>query len=153
DGGTGADLPRRALLHNPQPLLLPSEVSFSQRTRSVKFRCERGLLVDALSTVSRAVASRSGGLLVLSGVRLELTGERLRLAGSDLDLSIEVEVSVAGEADGVAVVPARLATDIVRALDPGAVRLEVDNEDAAIAAGRSQFTVRTLPAEEFPRLP
>src|SRR5207244_7386815 len=66
---------------------------------------------------------------------------------------IDVEVSVAGDADGVSVVPARLATDIVRALEPGAVRLEIDGDDATISAGRSQFTVRTLPAEEFPRLP
>jgi len=60
---------------------------------------------------------------------------------------------VAGDAEGVSVVPARLATDIVRALEPGAVRLEIDGDDATISAGRSQFTVRTLPAEEFPRLP
>ena len=119
----------------------------------MKFRCERDLLVEVLSTASRAVASRSGGLLVLSGVRLELTGDRLRLAGSDLDLSIEVEATVAGEADGLVVIPARLATHIVRALDPGAVRLEIENDHATISAGRSQFTVRTLPAEEFPRLP
>jgi DNA polymerase III subunit beta len=119
----------------------------------MKFRCERDILVEALSTASRAVASRSGGLLVLSGIRLEVAGDQLRLAGSDLDLSIQVAVPVAGEGDGVAVLPARLTTDIVRALEPGAVTLEVADDEASIASGRSQFTVRTLPAEEFPRLP
>lgn len=119
----------------------------------MKFRCERDVLVEALGTAARAVASRSGGLLVLSGVRLEVDGDTLRLAGSDLDLSIQVTVPVAGEVDGVGVIPARLATDIVRALEPGAVTIEVGEEQASISSGRSQFSVRTLPAEEFPRLP
>ena len=57
----------------------------------------------------------------LSGVRAHLEGDQLSLTGSDLDLTISVAVTVAGEADGVAVIPARLASDIVRALEPGAV--------------------------------
>ncbi len=73
----------------------------------MKFRCERDVLVEALGTASRAVASRSGGLLVLSGVRLDVRGDVLHLAGSDLDLSIQVDVSVSGSGDGVGVLPAR----------------------------------------------
>jgi DNA polymerase-3 subunit beta len=118
----------------------------------VKFRCERDVLVEALGTATRAVASRGGALPVLSGVKAELTGDRLVLTGSDLDLTIQVGVTVAGQEDGVAVLPARLAADIVRALDPGAVHLEVEGDEARISSGRSQFAVRLLPAEDFPRL-
>lgn len=117
----------------------------------MKFHCERDVLADALATVSRAVSTRPGGILVLSGIRLELQGNRLALVGSDLHLTITQEITVAGEADGVAVLPARLTTDIVRALDAGAVSVVVGDDDATIAAGRSQFSVRTLAAEEFPR--
>lgn len=119
----------------------------------MKFRCERDVLVEGLGTVARAVAGGSGGLLVLSGVRLSVAGNTLRLAGSDLDLSIQAEVQVSGEDDGVGVIPAKLVTDIVRALEPGAVAVEVRDDEATIASGRSQFSVRSLPAEEFPRLP
>ena len=42
----------------------------------MKFRCERDVLVEALGTAGRAVASRGGALPVLSGVRVELTGDR-----------------------------------------------------------------------------
>jgi DNA polymerase-3 subunit beta len=118
----------------------------------VKFRCERDVLVEALGTATRAVASRGGALPVLSGVKAELTGDRLVLTGSDLDLTIQVGVTVAGQEDGVAVLPARLAADIVRALEPGAVHLELDGDEARISSGRSQFAVRLLPAEDFPRL-
>lgn len=118
----------------------------------MKFRCERDTLVEALSTAGRAVANRGGSLPVLSGVRAELTGDRLRLTGSDLDLTIAAEVTVAGDTDGVIVIPARLAADIVRALEPGAVHVEAEGEEARITAGRSQFAIRLLPADEFPRL-
>jgi DNA polymerase III subunit beta len=118
----------------------------------VKFRCERDVLVDAFASAARAVASRST-MPVLSGVRLILQGDTLRLAGSDLDLTIEVEITVAGEVDGVAVLPAKLGADIVRALGAGAVTVTIEAEQAQIQAGRSMFAVRTLPAEEYPRLP
>lgn len=90
---------------------------------------------------------------MLSGVRMEVTGDRLLLAGSDLDLAIQVEVPVAGGADGVCVVPARLVADIVRALEPGAVSVEAGDDEVRILSGRSHFAVRMLPAGEFPRLP
>ena len=119
----------------------------------MKLRCERDVLVEALSTAGRAVSSRGGALPVLQGVRLEVAGDELRLAGSDLDLTIQVTAPVSGQEDGVCVIPARLAADIVRALEPGAVQLETDDDEARIASGRSQFAVRALPADEFPRLP
>jgi DNA polymerase-3 subunit beta len=91
-------------------------------------------------------------MLVLSGARLELAGSRLRLTGTDLDLTLQVDITVDGQSDGVCVVPARLATDIVRAFEAGAVTFEAGDDEARLSSGRSQFTVRTLPADEFPRL-
>ena len=82
----------------------------------MKFRCERDVLADALATASRAVSSRGASLPVLSGLRAELIGDRLQLTGSDLDLTIIVSVTVAGQEDGTVVIPAKLASDIVRAL-------------------------------------
>ncbi|MEA3078291.1 MAG: polymerase subunit beta, partial [Actinomycetota bacterium] len=119
----------------------------------MKFRCERDTLVEALSTAGRAVATRGGALPVLSGVRMEVAGDQLRLAGSDLDLTIQVDTAVNGLTDGVTVLPARLVADIVRALDPGAVTFESGEDEVRITSGRSQFAVRILPADEFPRLP
>ncbi|MGH9188330.1 MAG: DNA polymerase III subunit beta [Acidimicrobiales bacterium] len=118
----------------------------------MKFRCERDVLVEALGTAARAVSTRGGSLPVLSGVRAELTGNRLQLTGSDLELTISVGTEVAGEEDGVAVVNARLATEIARSLSQGAVTVTSDADEAHIEAERAQFTLRVLPADEFPRL-
>ncbi|MGE3618861.1 MAG: DNA polymerase III subunit beta [Acidimicrobiia bacterium] len=118
----------------------------------MKFRCERDVLVEALGSAGRATMARGGSLPVLSGVRAELTGSQLRLTGTDLELTISVGAEVAGEQDGVAVLPARLASEIVRALPPGAVDVAVDDDEARISAGRSEFSLRVLPADEFPRV-
>lgn len=117
----------------------------------MKFRCERDALVEALATANRAVG-KSGSLPVLSGIRFELTGDALALTGSDLDLTITAQAEVKGSDDGIAVLPARLATDIVRVLESGAVDVEVVAEEARIRSGRSEFAVRTIPAAEYPRV-
>jgi len=117
----------------------------------VKLRCERDDLVEALGTAGRAVANRGGALPVLSGVRMELAGDTLSLTGSDLDLTISVTAKVSGSADGVAVVPAKIASDVVRSLDAGRVELSVDGDEAQITSGRFSSSIRLLPADEFPR--
>jgi DNA polymerase-3 subunit beta len=117
----------------------------------VKFRCERDVLVDALATAQRATSTRAN-LPVLSGLRLGLTGDTLRLTGSDLDLTITTEITVAGGSDGVAVLPAKYAVDIVRSLEGGAVDIEVDGEEAHISGGRSNFRLHAIPADEYPNL-
>ncbi|MBL8777726.1 MAG: DNA polymerase III subunit beta [Acidimicrobiales bacterium] len=118
----------------------------------MKFRCERDVLTEAVSTAGRAAASRGGALPVLSGVRVELADNRLTLTGSDLDLTISVSVTVNGETDGLAVIPAKLASDIVRSLEPGAVSFEVVDDEVRITSGRSDFSLRLIPADEFPHL-
>jgi DNA polymerase-3 subunit beta len=90
---------------------------------------------------------------VLGGVRLTVDGDSLEVTGTDLDLTITVKTTVSGSGDGVVVAPGRLITDIVRALEPGAVSLDSDEEELRIASGRSHFTVRTHPAGDFPRIP
>ncbi len=117
----------------------------------MKFRCERDVLLDALSTTGRAVGGRAGNV-ALSGLHLELSGDSLRVTGSDLDLTISQELTVAGDTDGVVVIPSKLIADIVRALGPGAVDLVVEGDEVQITAGRSEFSMRTIPSDDFPRL-
>jgi DNA polymerase-3 subunit beta len=61
-------------------------------------------------------------------------------------------VDVAGDTDGVAVLPAKLTAEIARVLDPGRVEVSITDDEASITSGRSQFALRAIPAAEFPRL-
>jgi DNA polymerase-3 subunit beta len=115
----------------------------------MKFRSERDSLVEALGTASRAVSNRLA-MPVLSGVLVVTEGNQLTVTGTDGDLSIKVGLEVIGVEDGTAVIPARLATDITRSLEPGAVTVEASNDQVEISAARSQFSLRAYPALEFP---
>jgi DNA polymerase-3 subunit beta len=119
----------------------------------VKFRCERDTLVEALSGAGRAVSGRGTVTAATNGVRIEIRGNRLSVVGTDLDLTIQVELEAIGLDDGVCVAPARLAADIVRSLEPGAVTVEGGEDEVEISAARSRFVVRTYGVEEFPVLP
>lgn len=117
----------------------------------MKFRCEREVLADALATAGRAATSRTGTLPVLSGLRLEVHGDELIVTGTDLELSIRLTIAVGGERDGAVVVPARLVADIVRSLPPGAVEVNLVDEEVSISAGRSQFSIRPLGLDDYPQ--
>ncbi len=119
----------------------------------MRFRCERDVLAESLATAQRAVTNRNAALPVLAGVRLELAGDTLRVTGTDLDLFAQVQIEVVGAADGVAVVPARLAADIVRNLEPGVVNVEGTDDELRISSGRAAFSVRTYVAADFPKVP
>lgn len=115
----------------------------------MKFRSERDSLVEALGIAGRAVGSRLT-MPVLSGLLVSLSGNELTITGTDNDLSIRVGLEVIGIEDGSAVIPARLATDITRSLEPGAVTITANDEQVEIGAARSQFSLRAYRTIEFP---
>ena len=108
----------------------------------MKFRCERDVLAEALTTAGRAATSRTGALPVLEGLHLQLVGDELSVTGTDLDMSIRLGVTVGGVSDGSVVVPARLSADAVKSLPAGAVEVSAGDDDVTISAGRSQFSLR-----------
>jgi DNA polymerase-3 subunit beta len=117
----------------------------------VKFRCERETLADALATAGRATTGRSGALPVLSGVLVKLEGDELTITGTDLDLRLVLGISVGGQHDGAAVLPARLVGDIVRSLPDGKVEVSAEADEVVITGGRSKFSVRPMSVDDYPK--
>lgn len=118
----------------------------------MKFRCERDTLLDALMVAVRAAAGAGSSRAALTGAHLDLDDGVLTVTGSDLDLTLSVTAEVLGTAGGAAVTPARLLTDVVRAVPPGAVEFSVDEGEATIMAGSSEFSIRLIPEEDYPQL-
>ena len=117
----------------------------------MKFRSERDVLVEALSAATRAVSTRAVG--ATTGLHLLVKGNELTVTGTDLDLTVRAVIEVIGIDDGESVVPARLVSDAVRHLEPGAVTIDSADEKVEISAARSRFSLRTFPAADFPTLP
>lgn len=119
----------------------------------VKFRCERDTLAEALSMAGRAVvSSRAGRASAMEGLRMEVSGNQLEVVGTDFDMTIRVQAEISGTTDGVCVAPSRLITEAVRALEPGAVDVELADEEIRLSRGRTNYRFRTYSAEDFPKL-
>ncbi|HUV09412.1 MAG TPA: DNA polymerase III subunit beta [Acidimicrobiia bacterium] len=118
----------------------------------MKFRCQRDALAEAVGTAYRAVASRTGALPVLSGIKVTLSPGQVEFTGSDLELTIRVRVPAEVEGEGSAVLVARLLVDTLAKLSSDTVSVEIGEEQAKIEAGRFRSEVRTLAASDFPRL-
>jgi DNA polymerase III subunit beta len=121
----------------------------------MKLSVPRDSLSAALQLVGRAVSSR-GTLPSLGGILLIAGDGTVTLRATDMELALSRTLSDANVAtEGSVLLPGRLIADVVRSLPPGDVALEARSEqrDVEVAGGAARFHIRTLPAEDFPRLP
>jgi len=118
----------------------------------MKLTIERGALLKSLGHVQNVVERRNT-IPILSNVLLEAGSNALGLTATDMDLTIIERVAVSVGANGAATVPAHTLYDIVRKLPEGA-QVEIggdgDGSQAVVRAGRSKFSLPTLPREDFP---
>jgi DNA polymerase-3 subunit beta len=117
----------------------------------VKAKCED--ILGPLSAVS-GIIERRHTLPILSNVLIDREGEALSFLATDIEIQILARSSAKPDGDARAVtVGARKLVDILRALPEGAeVTLQQQDKRLLVKAGKSRFTLQTLPAEDFPRL-
>ncbi|MYC57562.1 MAG: DNA polymerase III subunit beta [Acidimicrobiia bacterium] len=118
----------------------------------MKFRCERDALVEGLSTTARIATNKTGYQLVLSGVHVSLVDNELTLTATDRELVIRVCLTVNGQNDGETVLPARLASDVLRSLNSGAVNVELKEQIVKIDASQCNFHLNTMNPADFPQI-
>jgi DNA polymerase-3 subunit beta len=117
----------------------------------MRITIERDRFADAIGWVLRSVSARAT-LPALGGILFDATSGELRLAGTDLELAGEATVEAKIDETGSVVLPGRVLGEIARSLPEGAVRLESTGTQAKITCGTAEFTLRTLPIEDFPTL-
>ena len=121
----------------------------------MKLSVPRDSLSGGLQLVGRAVSTR-GTLPSLGGILVIAAEGSLTLRATDMELALTSTLDDAKvEQPGTVLLPGRLFSDVVRSLPPGEASLELRGEqrDVEIAAGGARFHLRTLPADDFPRLP
>jgi DNA polymerase III subunit beta len=121
----------------------------------MKLTVPRESFVTALGHAGRAVSSRST-LPSLGGVLFNAGPEGLLLRATDMEMGVSLSLpDAAVEREGTTLLPGRLLADVARSLPPGEVTLEqrTEQRDVELTAGDARFHFRTLPAEDFPRLP
>jgi len=120
----------------------------------MKVTVERAELLKSLGHVHRVVERRNT-IPILGNVLLRAEKSAINLKATDLDLEIIESIAAEVAPAGSTTVPAHMFYEIVRKLPEGSqVVLESSSDRAvlAIRAGRSRFTLQTLPESDFPDL-
>lgn len=115
------------------------------------FTIQREALLKPLQLVA-GVVERRQTLPVLSNVLLVVQNQQLSLTGTDLEVELVGRVALEEQAEpGEITVPARKLMDICKSLPNDAlIDIRVDGQKLLVKAGRSRFTLSTLPANDFP---
>jgi DNA polymerase-3 subunit beta len=120
----------------------------------LKLTVSRETFLTQLSVVARAASTRSA-IQTLAGVLVRLEDGQAELQATDTDLGIRATLPAEVVSDGAVVVPGRLLLDVARALPKDTLSLEYRSaqQDVEVVSGPAKFHLRTLPLEDFPRLP
>lgn len=118
----------------------------------MRFSLQREVFLKPLAQVVNVVERRQT-LPVLANLLVQVRDGQLSLTGTDLEVEMVSRVAVEDSDDGETTIPARKLFDIVRALPDGSkVTVAQTTDKVTVQAGRSRFTLASLPANDFPSI-
>ena len=118
----------------------------------MKFTSERERILEPLQAVI-GVVERRQTMPILANVLLSAKNGRIAVTATDLEVELMAGGEVTVQQAGDITIPGRKLLDIVRALpDKAGVTFSLEGEKALVRAGKSRFTLTTLPASEFPSI-
>src|SRR3990167_3247760 len=118
----------------------------------MRFSLQREVLLKPLQQVVNVVERRQT-LPVLANLLVTVDAGQLSMTGTDLEVEMIARCAVEDAESGEGTLPARKLFEIVRALPDGSrVTITHVGDKATVQAGRSRFTLATLPAGEFPSI-
>ncbi len=118
----------------------------------MRFSLQREVLLKPLAQVVNVVERRQT-LPVLANLLARVEGDLLSLTGTDLEVEMVARTRVEDAESGEITIPARKLFEIVRALPDGSkVTITQAGDKVTVSAGRSRFTLASLPANDFPAL-
>ena len=117
----------------------------------MKATIERATLLKSLGHV-QSVVERRNTIPILSNVLIEAREDgSIRLMATDLDLQVDESVPANVTQAGATTLSAHTLFDIVRKLPEGSqVELSAAEGKMQVNAGRSRFSLSTLPRDDFP---
>ena len=118
----------------------------------MKLSIERSTLLKAVSH-AQSVVERRNTIPILANVLIEAEDDKVQFRATDLDVEIVDRAQAKVDRPGSTTVSAVLLHEIARKLPDGAL-IELTSDTASsrltVEAGRSNFSLATLPKEDFP---
>src|SRR3954453_15042274 len=129
-------------------------ITYFHRLDLMKFSFSREKFIGSLGVAARGVSTRSA-IQTLAGIRLQATSGGVELQATDMELGIRVSAEASVEREGTVVLPGRLLLDVGRSLPKDDLSVEFRSSEfyVEVVSAPSRFHLRTLPADEFPKLP
>ncbi len=116
----------------------------------MRFSLQREAFLKPLAQVVNVVERRQT-LPVLANFLVQVHNGQLSLTGTDLEVEMIARSAVEDAQDGETTIPARKLFEIIRALPDGSrITVSQAGDKVTVQAGRSRFTLATLPANDFP---
>jgi DNA polymerase-3 subunit beta len=118
----------------------------------MKISIERATLLKAVGQ-AQSVVERRNTIPILANVLIEGEGDTVSFRATDLDIEVVDKAPAQVERAGATTVSAVMLHEIVRKLPDGALVQMVDDGASGrltVQAGRSTFSLATLPKEDFP---
>lgn len=120
---------------------------------SLTMNVNRNDLLTSLSSLQN-VTAKKGNMAILANVLLQAEGGMLLMTGTDLEVGVRISVPAEIITPGTITLPCRKFFEVIRETPAETVRVEVlDNQQAKISAGKSEYRLGGTPSEEFPSFP
>jgi DNA polymerase-3 subunit beta len=118
----------------------------------MRLKITRDNLQQGLASVAASIPTRTT-LPVLSNILLEATSDAVVMSGTDLDISVSVQVPAEVEEEGALTVPAKKLQELARELPEHPVRIQTKGDRLELTCGRASFRLNGMARDEFPTFP
>ncbi|MDH6277861.1 DNA polymerase-3 subunit beta [Aurantimicrobium minutum] len=118
----------------------------------MKFQVNRDVLSEAVSFAVKMLPARTT-LPILSGVLIEASTEGLVFSSFDYEVSTQTKVAATVETPGRVLVSGRLLAEIANRLPNAPVTFESVESRIQVSCGSANFTLLSMPVEEYPTIP
>jgi DNA polymerase-3 subunit beta len=118
----------------------------------VKFQVNRDVFSEAVSFAVKLLPQRTT-LPILSGVLIQANDDGLVLSSFDYEVSSQTEIQADVEEPGTVLVSGRLLAEIAGRLPNAPVRISTEESRISVSCGSANFTLLSMPVEEYPSIP
>lgn len=122
----------------------------------MKFTIEKGIFLENLTYVSKAISNKNI-IPILNGIKMELNDKGLYLTASDTELTIKAFIENKKikqiEKNGIIIIQSKYILDIIRKMPSDIINVEViDNIKIKIYTENNEFNLNCMDPSEYPNL-
>ena len=118
----------------------------------MKVTTEPGALAAAVKFAARALTARAA-YPILGGLKITVGPGGMEVAAFDHETSARARIDAEVGEPGTVLAPGRLLAAITAELPRQPIELASDGAALTLTASRTRYTLRLLPADEYPALP